>query len=249
MADAAACALVVIYDSEVVFNLYCTVRTILFALAAGNTAVGTILTCNSTLVVIVALDNNSRGVVYKMNNMIGTDFYTKTAADTFSRVYPCDVFLAVNADCISGANVYAVAVAEAGIGAKSVTGIIEVCRLAGFRSVIDIFSLLGKTSAVARNISDALNDITRFNTENFCNLACCAVAAGDTKIGLLSFSKRKSLCISITAGEAASTAICTGKTFSYCCSSLILSDAEKNSGDGEKHGAQSAYCQKNDYRN
>ena len=51
VAFAAAGTLIVIYSSEVVFNLYCAVRTVLFALSAGDTSVQTYLTHLSTFVV------------------------------------------------------------------------------------------------------------------------------------------------------------------------------------------------------
>ena len=77
-----ACALGVINGSKIVFNLDCSFGTVLFTLHTAYAAVGADLTNLSTLIMAGTLYNYASGVVYKVNNVIGTSLCTKTATET-----------------------------------------------------------------------------------------------------------------------------------------------------------------------
>ena len=66
--SATAGALIVIDPCKVIDHLDRSLRAGLFALAAGNTSVLTELSYVSTLIVAVTFNNNSRRVLYNMNN-------------------------------------------------------------------------------------------------------------------------------------------------------------------------------------
>ena len=93
LTSSATGTLVVVYNRKVVYNLNCTVRAGLLAFAAGNTAVLAELADNSTLVVIVAKNNNTGCISYNVEEPIGTFLYTKTAADALLRINSCNTGL------------------------------------------------------------------------------------------------------------------------------------------------------------
>ena len=119
----AAGTLRVIYSSKIVFNLNCTLGTALFTLSAGDTAVEANLSYLSTLVVTRALNDNARGVVNKMDNVIGTSLGTKTAAYALSGVNLGNSLFRIDANRISGANLYTVAISKASKGTVTVARI------------------------------------------------------------------------------------------------------------------------------
>ena len=120
-AFAASGTFLVIYGREIIHDLYRAVRTGLFTLAAGDTAVETYLSDLSALVVAVTLNHHAGGIVDQMNNTVGTGAHTQSAADTAARVDASDATLLVDADSISGTNGNTVAVAKTGVGTKTVT--------------------------------------------------------------------------------------------------------------------------------
>ena len=251
-ADLAACtaidALAVIYRSEVILYHNCAGGAGLFAFAAGNTAVLTINTYLCALVVIVTGDRHASGVSDKMDYIVGTFFYAKTASDTFSRVYRSKS-LVVDADCISRANLNAVAVAQAGEGAIVVTGVVQISGFAGFRTVIVVFSFLGQTEAVAGNVCNLLDNILCGSAHNFGNVRGGSVTAGDAEIGFVGFSLGESFSISITAGEAASAAVSTGKCVTDSKRLFVFLNFKISRGNREKQCAKHSCRKKNNNRN
>ncbi len=215
-------ALGVVYGRNVVNKGYGAVGTSLYTLAAGYTAVFTYLAHVCTLVVVVTLNNNGGGVIYQMNNAVGAGFCTKTATDTTAGVNFSNSLFGIYANRISGTNGNTVTVAKAGKGAESVTGKALICRLTAPRSVIKILSLFGRTRAVAGNVSNLFNNVLCNQSHYVGNLFSSAVTAGNTEGGVIGLSFGKSLCIAVTAREAAGSAVCTGKALSYCYRALVL---------------------------
>ena len=128
-ARAATCAERVVDGREVI--LYCdsTVRTGLLTLHTSDTAVAAIFTGVSALIVVGALHYDACGVVHKVNNAVGALAHADSAADTLSGVYSCHTVL--DGYSLSRADLYTIAVAEAGIGAELVAAVSEICSNAG----------------------------------------------------------------------------------------------------------------------
>ena len=162
-AGAAARAFRVVDGSKVIDNLNCSLRTALFALTAGNTAdkAGAAHLC--ALVVVTALYNDTGGVLNERNNVIWAGFCTKSAADTLLRVDFGNTALG-NGDGIARTYVNAVAVAEAGEAAVSVTREGEICRATALRAVVNILFLLRTAGAVAGNVCYHFDNVTRFKS-------------------------------------------------------------------------------------
>ena len=157
-----ACALAVIDGGKVVFYLDGTLGTVLLTLHAADTAVRTNLTYLCALVVAGALNNNAGGIVDKVDDVVGTGLCTKAATDTLLGIDLCNASVVVNGDSIAGTNLDTVAVAKAGKGTVTVTGIVHIRSNTGLNTVVNILSLLGLTSAVTSNVGYLRG-----------NVACC----------------------------------------------------------------------------
>ena len=225
-AFAASGALLVIYGREIIHNLYRTVGASLFTLAAGDTSVEAHLSDLSTLVVAATLNDHGGGVVDEMDNAVGAGLYTQTTADTATGIYTSNATLLVDADSISGAYLYTVAVAEAGEGTHTVTRIGEVSVTAGGDTLV-VVSLRDYVAGTATsNVSNSLDNVLSSNTENVGNTLCGRVAAGNTEVGLITLALCKSLCIAVAARVAAGTAVSTRKAVTDSDLALIDLNAE-----------------------
>lgn len=72
--------------------------------------------------------------------MIRTSLCAKTAANALSGVNLGNSLFGIDADCISGANLNAVAIAKAGECAIAVARIGHICRGTGLDTVVDVLS-------------------------------------------------------------------------------------------------------------
>ena len=248
LAGSAAGALGVINGSEIVLYLDGAIWAGFLTLAAGDAAVEANLTNLSTLVVAAALYNNAGGVVDQMNNAVRTGLGTKTAADALSGIDLRHV-LRVDADRITGTNGNAVTVAKAGKGAEAVARIAHVGGNAGLRTGVNVLALLGNAGAVAGNVSNLLNHVAGLKTHDLTDACGNTVATGNTERGVSGLSLGKRLCISVTAGKAASTAVCTGKTIADLGGTGILLNSEENGREGEDHSADNSNDRKDQYGN
>lgn len=132
-AFAAGDTLTVVDSCEVIDDLYRLGRTVFLTLTASDTAVLAELAYLSALIVIITLNGNCYGVVYEVDYTVGTGALAQTAADTFLGVNICDAALG-NRDSITGADLGAVAVAEAGERTESVARKGHICCLTGLRT-------------------------------------------------------------------------------------------------------------------
>ena len=123
-ARAATGAKCIINGCQVAFYLNSAVGARLLALHAADTTVGANFACNRALIVIRALNNNLNGIVNKLDDVVGTFANTHAATNTFLRIYLCNSVF--NVDRISGANIGAVTVTQAGINAGFVAVIHKV---------------------------------------------------------------------------------------------------------------------------
>ena len=167
-AFAAAGALVIINNGEVVNNLDRAVGTGLLTLAAGNTAVSTALANCCALIVIRALYNDALGILDKMNNVVGTLACAHTAADTLGGVDFSNAIL--NGDSVLGTDGYAIAVAKAGVCTKLIARVAEVSNTTALDAVVYISALGSLTVTVAGNVCNLLYNVLRLNAENACDL-------------------------------------------------------------------------------
>ena len=85
LARAAARTLVVVYNRKVVYESNCSLGTVLYAFAAGNTAVGAVFTHVSAFLSAVTLDYDTLGVLYQMNKSVGAGVNADAASYTMLR--------------------------------------------------------------------------------------------------------------------------------------------------------------------
>ena len=124
-------------------------------------------------------------MVNDVDNVVGASLGTNTTADTFSRVYLCD---AVNdVDSVLWANLCAVAVAKARIGAKTVARIVKVCGKARLVTLIVKAFLNDIASTAARNVSDFFDHVFGLNAQNCSDFRSGLISAGRTKVGACFF--------------------------------------------------------------
>ena len=244
---ATACALRIIDRGEVVDNVDCIVGAVLFALAAGDTAVCACLSCLCALCAARALNDNARHVGNKMDNRVGTCASADSATDTLLGIDARNAVL--DRDCALGTYAYAIAVAEAGEGAKLVTRVCEVCRPAGLVTLKIVFRFSYAAGAVACNVSNLLDNIARLKAEDSRDTACRRISAGNAERGIVTFARGECLCISIASAVSAGTAVCAGQTVTHLCLALVNGNAEEMVRHGEKHSREECNTHENKNRN
>ena len=231
MACTASGALGVVYGGEVIYHLDRAFGTGFLTLAAAYASVGAYLAYLSTLVMAAALNYNLAGIVDEADYAVGTFLNTQTAAYALGRIYIRYASLGIDGDSISRTYTHTVAVAEAGEGAVAVTRVIDICRRAALRSIVDILTLRGLTRAVAGNVGNALYDVTCGESHDLCNLLCNSVATGDTERWVVGHALTECLRVSVTSGESARTAVGAGEAVTHCRYPLILLHTEEDRGD------------------
>ena len=156
-ACAATGAFIVINGCKVINNLDRSDRAGFFALAAGDASVRAGLSYRRAFVVAITGNDDARRIFDKVNDTVGAFLYAKSATDAFFRLNSGNAVLA-DANSVAGANSYAIAVSEAGEGAKVITLIVHICGFAVFRALVEIFFLFGNAGrAVAGNVCYLLN--------------------------------------------------------------------------------------------
>ena len=222
----AAGAEVVIYGREVVDNLDSAIRTSFLTLHTADTAVLTVLTYVSALVVIGALNDNTLGVFDEVNDTVGTLTHTDAAADTLFGVDSCHIV--ANGDSALRTNLSAVAVAKTGIVAYTVAAVRHVGSKAGLVALIVVSLFNNVTRAVTSNVCNLFYYILSFYTENACDFLCSSVTARYTEVGGACRTVSQSLCITVTARVTASAAVCTGKAVTDSDRPLVLLHCEEH---------------------
>ena len=228
----------IIDSCEIILYGDCTVGAGLLTLHTAYTAVGAILTGESTLIVVGALNNYAGGVVDKVNDAVGTLTYADATADTLLGIDFCHGVL--NGDSTLRTNLNAVAVAKTSIGAEFISAVRHVSGKTGSVPLEVVLSGSGIAGTVAGNVCYLLNNVCRLNSKKRSNLLCGVVAAGDTEVGLVGSLFCKSLCVAVAAAVAARTAVGTGKAVTDSNCSLILLDTEEYAGYCKKSRAN--YC-------
>ena len=231
----------VVDGSKIVFYLDCSLGAGFLTLAAGDTTVEANLANLSTLVVTRALNDNTRGVVDKVNDVVGTSLCAKSAADALAGVDFRNSLLGIDANSIAGANLHTIAVAKTSEGAIAVARVGHICRGTGLNSVVNVLALGGVAGAVAGNVRYLLNYVTGSKTHNLANLGSDTVTTGNAKAGIIGFALGESLCVAVAAGEAAGTAVSTGKAITDSSRTLVLLDSEEYRRNGKHQSANYRY--------
>ena len=237
-ARTAAGTLIVVDNSEVVYHLDSTNRTGLLALATGDTAVLTALANSRTLIVVRALNNDALGILDKMNYTVGTLSCAHTATDALSGIYLCDAV--VDGDRILGTNVHAIAIAEAGVGAKLVTRIVKICNATALDAVVYESALGSRTVAVAGYVCNLLYNVLSLNTEKRRDLCRALVSARNAEVGRSNPALRKSLCISVASRISASAAVSAGKAITDSEEFLVFLYGKEDIRNRKDHGTNNA---------
>ena len=222
----------VVDSREIVLDSDSTVRAGLLTLHTTYTAVGAILTGESTLVLVGALNDNAGGVVDKMDNTVGALANADATADTLSGVNVCNAVF--NGDRALRTHCRTVAVAEAGEGTEFVAAVRHISGTAGLVTLVVVLSLCNVAGTVAGNVSYLLNNVLCFNAEDLCDSLSSAVTAGNTEVGLVGGLFTESLSIAVTARVAARTAVCTGEAVTDSKDGLVLLNAEEHACEGKE---------------
>lgn len=223
----------IVDNRQIIGNRDRSVRAGLLTLHTANTAVGAVFACLCTLIVIGAFNHYARCIVDEMNNGIGARAYTNAASNTFTRVNMSDAVFYCN--CVLRTNRRAVPITETRVCTELITVVRHVCGITGLLSLVIILSLYCVAGSVTGNVSNLLDNVLGFHTENACDLFCSAVTAGNAKIRFITGSLCQSLCITVTAGISASAAVGTGETIANCRNRLVLFDAKELVGYRQKH--------------
>ena len=119
--SAAACAKRVVDGRKIVLDGDSAVGTGLLTLHTADTAVRAVLAHVCALVVIGALNDHSRGIVYKLDNIIGTFAGTYSTSNAFSWINMR--YTVEETDSILGTYPYTVAVSKTSKGTSLVAAI------------------------------------------------------------------------------------------------------------------------------
>ena len=246
-AGAAAGAKLVVDGCEIVLDGDGTLRTGLLALHTADTAVGAILAYCRALILVGALHNHAGGVVDEVDDTVGALAYADATADTLLRI---DLsYLVFDRNSVLRTYLSAVAVTKACERTELVAAVRHISCAAALESAELISSLYGLTSTVAGNVSNLFNYVLSFNAENGCDALSSGVTAGHAEVGRGGSALGESLSIRVTAGEAASTAVSTGKKVADCRNRFIFLRAEVNASHRKKSRTYKCYCRKDKYRN
>ena len=243
--SATACTLRVINSSEIILNLDCSLGTGLLTLHTADTTVRAYLTCNSTLIVAGALNDNSGGLVNNVDYVVRTSLCTDAASDTLGRINLCDTTLCVNVNSILGTNLHTVAVAKTSEGTLGVAGEGKLNCLTGLNAVVNVLSVSRTARSVTTNVSNLCNNVACGETHDLCNLSSYVSATGSTEAGVIGLALRESCGVAVTTGESTSTTVRTGKAITNCSSTLINLNSEEASGKGKNDCTYKC----NDYEN
>jgi len=244
LAGSATRTLIVIYDCKIVYYCDRALGTVLCAFSTRDTSVYAVFTHVCALFAAVTLDNYTLRVLDEVDKSVRTSVYANPATDTLRRINIGNAVV-VDAYRLAGARSHTIAVSKAGEGAESVTGEAHISRVAGSGAGVNILFLLGATSAVTSNVSNALNNVSCLNTEYSRHALSGSVTAGYTKrrVGLLALGK--SFGVRVTSRIAAGAAVSAGKAFSYGLELFVLFNRKEHGRNREKRRANNRGDEKN----
>ena len=225
-ARATACAKVVVDGSEVILNGDCAVGTGLLALHTADTAVLTVLTYVSALIIVGAFNDNAYGIVEKVDNAVGTLTNADATADTLLGINAR--YAVLDSDSVLGADSRAVTVSKTGEGAELVSTVRHISGKAGLNALIFVLLLIDAAGTVAGYESNLFYNVLCFNAEDRSDLLCGIVTAGNAEIGLVGALFCKSLSVSVASGVAASATVSAWETVTDRNGSLVLLNGEED---------------------
>ena len=234
-ARATACAKVVVDGGEVILNGDCAVGTGLLALHTADTAVLTVLTYVSALIMVGAFNDNAYGIVEKVDNAVGTLTNADATADTLLGINAC--YAVLDSDSVLRADSRAVTVSKTGEGAELVATVRHISGKTGLNALIFVLLLIDAAGTVAGYESNLFYNVLCLNSEDGSDLLCGSVTAGNTEIGLVGGLFRKSLSVSVASGVTASATVSAGETVTDCNGSLVLLYAEEYRRKGKENCA------------
>ena len=166
-----------------------------------------------------------------MNDTVRALSYANATTDTLLGVN--SRYTVFHSDSILRTNLYAVAVAEAGVVAESITAIRHIGGKAGLVSLIVVLLFYNFAGAVTCNVSNPLHNVLCLCSEYSRNSLSTVVAAGNAKIGLGCSAIGKSLSVAVTSGETTGATVCTGQAFTDSNSGLVLLNSKEHRGNGK----------------
>ena len=243
-ARAAACAKVVVDGSEVILNGDCAVGTGLLALHTADTAVLTVLTYVSALIIVGAFNDNAYGIVEKMDNAVGTLTNADATADTLLGINAR--YAVLDSDSVLGADSRAVTVSKTGEGAELVSTVRHISGKAGLNALIFVLLLVDAAGTVAGYESNLFYNVLCLNAEDLRDLLRGAVAARNAEVRFVCCLVGKRLCIAVAARIAAGAAVCAGKTVANGNCRFVLLNGKEDVCKYKYNRANYAYAEKNE---
>ena len=241
----AACALFVVNNGAVVYDLDSVTGTELFALTTSDTSVLAGFTSICAFVMAAAVDDCCCLLRNHGNDMLGAGLYAHSTADTASRVDVCDAV--GNADRVRNADGSAVTATQTAVSAELGPAVGLICRLAGCDSLIVCLCRRGLAGAVAVNERHEILRFFNLYAHDLTKLFCNGLGTRNTKIGF-----RLTLChslgIVVTALESAGTAVDARENLSYFLCRFILLDSEEVSDKCKQDAEKQTYRHNNGKR-
>ncbi len=238
-AKTAACALRMVENGEVVIHCDRTVGAGAGALLTADTAVCTHLAGKSPLVVVRASDSDDSSVFHHLDGIVRTVLGAESAARAEARN---DLRNAVrNDDRVVGTSRGTVAKTDAGKGTYVFAFPMLCSFFTGLKAVAEMFFVLlcSLAGTVASDISEELDSLAGFNTEDGCDLLRGGITAGNTEVGLGDLTLGECAGVAVTAAVAAGTAVCAGKSIADSKEFFVLLDSEEHVRDGKYDRADS----------
>ena len=210
-AFAAANAFAVIDGCNIVRNGNCAKLTGLFTFFAADTADRTGLLGYSALVLAGAQHCNSGCSRNNPDNLLGACLCAQAAANTLFIVNNGNAL--VETDGIVGTNLCTISQPEASKDTASAATIVNLSSSAAGNAVIFTSRGCLFAIAIAADNRNLFFDIRSLNAQNLTDLLGHSVTTGHAQVGPGAGFKQCT-CITVTAAEAASAAICAGQAVS-----------------------------------
>lgn len=179
------------------------------AFHTADTTVFAFLANNCALFVIGTGNNRFFRKRNDGNQFVGASLYAHAAGSAFSCINVGNAVF--HADCIVLAGLCTVAAAKAAGGAGALAAVKHFCGCTGFKTVVNLFLCIVKAIAVAMNKGCHGFAFENLNAHNVRNRFCNGSAAGAAKVSRNGRILGDGLCIGVTAGISAGTAVGAGK--------------------------------------
>ena len=235
----------VIDGGKIIDNGDSTVRTGFLTLHTTDTAIGTSLTGERTLIVVRTFYHNTGDIGYQMNDTVGAFACTDTATDTSLGIDTGNAILYGNG--ILRTNTGTVTVTKASEVTDTVARIDHICGTAGLLTVVIELLTNDIASTVTSDIGNHFHNILGFYAKNLGNALCGSVTARNTKVGLFCRTVSKRLGIGIATAISTSATVCARETIADFNNTLVDLDGKELCRESEQKSHRRSDSENNQY--